>query len=78
MASTMSPLARAERMLAARLIELERALDKDPSRWPDYLDTVRTLLWTREVLRGQAGPPVTRGDVRRAFMTVPSERRRGD
>jgi len=68
MTKWMSPLQRAERMLAARLAELESLVEIAPDQWPAYLDTVNTFLEVRRALN----PPVavTRRDLRQA---MPSE-----
>jgi hypothetical protein len=62
-----SPLRRAERLLDVRLMDLERALDQDPSHWPAYLETLDRFLQVRAALY-PADPPMTRGELRRAYQ----------
>lgn len=48
-----SPLQRAERLLAVRLVRLERAIDTDegtPAQWDDYLRTLDSLIRVRQLL----------------------------
>ena len=57
--ATMSMGARAERLLASRLVELERLLD-DPTAdlWDEYCRTLD--LWLRVRAPVSSGPPITR------------------
>jgi hypothetical protein len=70
MTTWMSPLRRAERLLEVRLLELERTLDRDTTAWPVYLETLDRFLHVRALLH-PPDPPLTRGQVRRAYEQRP-------
>lgn len=59
----MSPLARAERYLAVRLLALERQLPDDGGNspvWPEYVATVAALTGVRaQLYPGRGAAPVT-------------------
>jgi hypothetical protein len=65
MSKWMSPVRRGERMLADRLLELERMLDRDDKWWPEYLETYALYLKAKAALSAPSGPAITEDDLRR-------------
>jgi hypothetical protein len=63
---TMSMGARAERLLASRLVELERLLDTPtPELWREYYRALD--LWLRVRTPRDSGPPITRAQLTERF-----------
>jgi hypothetical protein len=71
----LSPMARAERVLTQRMLDLEQAAAENPEQWDRYLRTVDILLRVREALQG-GGPRITRAELAR-FLGLTDSRATG-
>lgn len=66
-AAYLTPLQRGERLLAVRLVKLERLLEHDEAWWPDYLETFRAFCTARQIMAGHVTAPITKAELRRRF-----------